>query len=125
MIATITSGRQRGNGKVGCTIWLLLLAVAVLISWKAVPVKIASAELYDFMVEQAKFAASSRPETIKKRILTRAKELDLPVTERNLAVERIGDRIRMKCTYVVPLRFPGHTYEWRFDHQVDRPIYIF
>lgn len=116
---------QRGEGNLGCVLWLLLLAVAVLIAWKAVPVKIKSAELYDFMVEQAKWAASSNPEVIKKRILHRAKELDLPVDEKNVQVERIGDRIRMKCSYTVPLDFPGYTYHWNFAHEVDRPIFIF
>jgi hypothetical protein len=116
---------QAGDSKFGCVLWLVLLAVAVLISWKAVPVKIANAEFYDFMVEQAKFAGGSSPETIKKRLLVRAKELDLPVTDKNLSVERIGDRIRMKTGYVMLLEFPGYTYEWRFDHEVDRPIFIF
>jgi len=116
---------QKGDSKLGCLIWVVLLAAAVLVSWKAVPIKLASAELYDYMVEQGKFAAGTSAENIKKRILVRARELELPVTDKNLSVERLGDRIRMKCTYVVPVEFPGYTYEWRFDHEVDRPIYYF
>jgi hypothetical protein len=117
--------RQAGDSKIGCFLWLAILALAVLIAWKMVPVKLASAELYDFMVEQAKFAAGAGAESIKKRVLARAKELDLPVNDKNLTVERLGDRIRMRCNYVVPVEFPGYTYEWRFDHEVDRAIFIF
>jgi hypothetical protein len=116
---------QSGDSKFGCILWLLLLGVAVLISWKAVPVKIATAEFYDYMVEQAKFAGGTHPDTLKKRLLVRATELELPVNEKNLSVERIGDRIRIKCSYVVPLEFPGYTYVWKFDNEVDRPIFIF
>jgi hypothetical protein len=116
---------QAGDGKIGCFLWLVVLALVVLIAWKMVPVKLASAELYDFMVEQAKFGASAGAENIKKRVLLRAKELELPVTDKTLTVERLGDRIRMRCSYVVPVEFPGYTYQWQFDHEVDRPIFIF
>lgn len=116
---------QKGEGNLGCILWVLALAIVVLIAWEAVPVKIASAQLYDFMVEQAKFAANSSPETIEKRILFRARELELPVEGRDVSVERIGDRIRMKVSYTVELEYPFYTYVWEFDHEVDRPIFIF
>lgn len=117
--------RQGGEGRVGCILWLLVLLVVSMILWKAIPVKIQSAEFYDFMNEQAKFAQGSSPEAIKKRILNRAEQLDLPVDEKNLSVEKPGDRIRIKCSYSVPLEFPGYTYHWQFDHEIDEPIFIF
>jgi len=101
------------------------LGLAVLIAVKMVPVKIASSELYDFMEEQAKFAAAASPDTIAKSILSKAKELDLPVTKEDVHVERVGDNIRMRAVFTVPVEFPGYTYLWHFDHQVNRPIYIF
>jgi len=30
----------------------------------------------------------------------------------------------MSAQFTVPLEFPGYTYEWEFDLQVDRPIFI-
>jgi len=36
-----------------------------------------------------------------------------------------GDKIRMRVQFMVPLEFPGYTYEWEFDLRVDRSIYIF
>jgi hypothetical protein len=118
--------RERGAGQVGCFIWLLLLIVAIVFAWKAVPVKIASAELYDFMVEQAKFASANQtPQKIKDRILGKAKELDLPLDKKNLSVERIRDRIRMRATYTVPVEYPFYTWNWKFEHDIDRGIYYF
>ena len=116
---------ERGEGNLGCILWLLVLGLAVLISWKLVPVKIASAELYDFMDEQAKFAgANTTAEDVKKNILQRAKELNLPLDKDHVKVERIGDRIRMEAEYTVPVEFPGYTYNWHFRHELDRPIFI-
>jgi hypothetical protein len=116
---------QRGDGNLGCVIWLLVFAVALLIGWKAIPVKVRSAELYDHMVELSKFSAQDPPEQIEKSILARAKELDLPLDKEHVHAERIGDRIKMEAHYTVPLEFPGYTYEWHFDPVVDRPIFIF
>ena len=116
---------EAGSGNVGCILWLVVLGIAVLIAWKAIPVKIRSAELYDHMVEITKFGARTTPEEIEKDILAKARELDLPLDKEHVKVERIGDRLKMEATYTVPLEFPGYTYNWRFDHQVDRPLFIF
>ena len=116
---------ERGDGNLGCIIWLLVLALAVMIGWEAIPVKIRTAELYDYMVELSKFSASVHPEELEKRILERARELDLPLAKEGVHAERIGDRIRMEAHYTVPLDYPGYTHQWQFDHVVDRPIFIF
>lgn len=116
---------ERGEGNFGCILWLVVLIAAVVFAWEAVPVKIASAELYDYMVEQAKFAHNQKPAEIKKRILFRAKELDLPLDAKNLKVEKLGDRIRMEASYVVPVEYPFYTWNWAFEHDINRGIYYF
>lgn len=116
---------QRGEGNVGCVVWLIVVAIAVLIGWKAIPVKIRSAELYDHMVDLTKYAASATPEQLEKQILDRARELELPLDKDHVTVQRVGERIKMTAEYTVPLEFPGYTYNWSFDHEVDRPIFIF
>jgi len=116
---------EAGSGNLGCILWVLLLGIVVLIAWKAIPVKIRSAELYDHMEEITKFGARSSPEEMEKDILNKAHELELPLDKDHVKVERIGDRVKMEATYTVPLDFPGYTYEWHFDHQVDRPLFIF
>ena len=116
---------ERGEGKLGCVVWSLLLAVAILIAWKAIPVKVRSAELYDFMIETAKFAAQTPAEEVKKQILVKAKDLDLALDKDHLSVEKGSDRIRIVADYSVPLDFPGYTYVWKFHHELDRPVFIF
>lgn len=116
---------QAGEGKLGCILWFALLGAGVLIGYKAIPVKIAASELYDFMDEQAKWAATTRPDILKGRIFNKAKELDLPLDPNNLSVERYGDNIKMKAYFVVPLEFPGYVYNWEFDFQINKAIFIF
>jgi|SRR5579863_1940460 len=116
---------ERGEGNLGCILWAIVLGLAILVAWKVIPVKIASAQLYDFMKEQAKFANNEAPDQIANKILWRAQELRLPLDKEHISVKRIGDSIKMEAVYTVPIDFPGKTYEMHFDHQVDLPIYVF
>ena len=116
---------ERGEGNLGCIFWVLLLGVVVLVSLKVVPVKVNSAEMYDFMEEQAKFAANNTPTQIQKAILDKAAVLRIPLDKEHVKVERVGDNIRLEASYTVPVDFYVMTWNWHFDHQIDRPIFIF
>lgn len=116
---------ERGEGNLGCILWLVALGIATLIAWKAVPVKIQSTQLYDFMDEQAKFAAAkSLPDDIAKAIVDRAHQLDIPLDKANCHVVHDGDHIFIEVDYTVPVEFPGYTYQWHFHQKIDRPIFI-
>lgn len=116
---------ERGEGNLGCILWMLALGLATLIAWKAVPVKIQSTQLYDYMDELAKFsAARTPPDQLEKLIVDRARQLDIQLDKKDVQVERNGDRIFMEVDYTVPLEFPGYTYQWHFHQKLDRPIFI-
>jgi hypothetical protein len=116
---------ERGEGNLGCIIWVLILAIGALIAFKAVPAKMRSAEFYDFMDEMAKFsAAGSTREALEKAILARADELDIPLEKRNLSINLQRERIRIEVKYTLPLDFPGYTYYWDFHHVLDRQIFL-
>ena len=116
--------RNRGEGRIGCLFWLAVLAVVVLVGIKMVPVKYASAKLFDFMDEQAKFAQKTTPDRMKKTILRRARELQVPLDPKRLTVSKRGGRIRIQAAYEVPIEFPGYTYVWQFEEEIDEPIFI-
>ncbi len=116
---------QAGEGVAGCLFWAAILGIVLLIGFKMAPVKISGAKLYDFMVEQAKFAGPrTTTDVIKSRVLAKARELELPVTDKQVSVERLGGRIRLRCTYTVPVDFYVFVYQWRFAHEVDRPVFV-
>lgn len=120
----IRHNRERGEGNLGCILWVLAFLLVAYALYMTVPTKIASAQLYDFMVDEAKDADRIPPAEIKKRIMLKAKELDLPLVDKDVTAEKLGDRIRMKAKYTVKLDFGlGITYDWNFFHDVDRPIF--
>ena len=118
-------GCQRGDGKIGAIISLVLFVAAVIFAVKMIPVKVKDAEFRDFMEEQAKFAGDRKPDSIRRAILDKARELEIPLKKDDLRVQKPGDRIKIECTYTMPVVFPtGYTYNWTFRHFIDRPVFI-
>jgi hypothetical protein len=116
---------ERGEGNLGCILWLLALGLALLIAWKAVPVKIQSTELYDYMDELAKFsAANTSADDLKTRLIIRAGELRIPLRKEDITIERNRDRVYMEVAYTIPVEFPGYIYQWHFRQRLDRPIFV-
>ena len=116
---------RSGEGKIGCILWLVALLAFATVAWKAVPIKMASLELGDYMEEQGKFAGRASGEVLHRRIMKRAQQLGLPLDPKQLVVEKVGGRVRMEASYTVPLELPFYTYQWSFHHVVDLPVYIF
>ena len=116
---------QRGEGKLGCLFWLALVLILCLIAWKTFPIKLNSSRLEDFMLEQARFSARRSAPQIQKDIADRAVELGLPVKRKDVSVQKTASKIRVHCTYTVPVEFPLYTYYWKFDVDIERPIFRF
>ncbi len=117
--------RQKGEGKLGCMVWLAVFLAIIMFGWKTLPVKTSSSQLKDFMVEQSKFARSASNQQIATRILNKANELDLPVTTKGITVRKTSARVEMRCKYTVPVEFPFYTWNWNFDLHVERAVFQF
>ena len=116
---------ERGEGNLGCILWLVALGLAILVAYKAVPVKMQSAELYDFMDDLAKYKAErTPPEELEKQIIERGKQLNITIQKKDVSVERRGDRVYIKVEYTIPVEFPGYTYQWHFRQTLDRPVFL-
>ena len=115
---------QRGEGRAGCIFWAIVLLITALIGLKVVPVKYANSQIYDFMYEQAKFAQQVPASRIRKDVLRKARELNLPLDPKKLVVKRGVGRILIELEYDEVLEFPGYTYTWHFEESVNEPIFI-
>ena len=116
---------ESGKGAAGCLIALLLVVIVGMIAYKAIPARIAVAELQDYCEEQAERASLSgfTDENIAKSIHRKAQELKLPVQAEDIKVQRDGGQVYIDVAYVVPLSFPGYTYRWEVTHDVERVLF--
>jgi len=117
------SRREAGEGQAGCLVGLVILLIAIFIAYKIIPVKVKIADLRQAIADEGKAAGTHNDEAIKKSILTRAKELELPVTEEDVTVERVQSYIRIDVQYTTTIVFPGYTWQWHQHHHVENPVF--
>ena len=115
--------RERGEGQLGCVFALLLLLVAIFVAYKMVPIKVKAAELRGEVIDEAKNAGTRNDAAILKTIIGKASQLGLPVGKEDIEISRSANTIRIVVQYVVPVEFPGFTYDWHFKHEAENPIF--
>lgn len=115
--------REIGEGQAGCVVGLIILLVAVFIAYKMIPVKVKAAELRQTVVDASKSAGNLNDGRIMNAITSKARDLELPVTEKDVKINRAANKIRVEVNYVVPVEFPGYTFQWKFNHSAENPIF--
>ena len=115
--------RERGEGQFGCIIGLIILIAAGWIAFKMIPVKVKAADLRRTVTDSARSAGQMKDPAIRGNILGKARLLDLPVTNSDIKIQRARERIRVQVNYVVPVEFPGYTYQWSFEHVAENPVF--
>lgn len=115
--------RERGEGRMGCLVGLVLLSIAILIAYRMIPVKVKTAELRDAVYDASKSAGQLNDKQIHGTILAKAKQLELPVEASDIVVKRSPNYIRVDVNYTVPVEFPGYTYNWKFQHKHENPVF--
>lgn len=116
---------ESGKGAAGCLIALLVVIILGMIAYKAIPARIAVAELQDYCEDQAERASLDgfTDENIARSIHRKAQELKLPVQAEDIRVRRDGGQVYITVDYTVPLRFPAYTYRWKVKHEVARVLF--
>jgi hypothetical protein len=114
---------QRGEGQFGCVIGLILLLAGIFVAYKMIPIKVKAAELRQEVVDEAKSAGTHGDDRIRAAILAKAQQQGLPVSEGDIKISRAGNNITVDVQYVVPVEFPGFTYQWQFHHHAENPIF--
>lgn len=115
--------RQRGEVNFGCLFGLVLLALALFVAYKMVPVKIRAADLKQTIEDEAKSAGTHNDDRIQQAILDKAKEQNLPVTAEDVKIKREHGEISVDVEYTVPIDFPGYVYPWHQHIVAQNPIF--
>jgi aerobic-type carbon monoxide dehydrogenase small subunit (CoxS/CutS family) len=122
---------QRGEGKIGCIVSLLVFGALAAAGYKAVPVYYSDSELVDACDFIASGAAKKPIETIEREIRDKAKELAIPeaLMDKNaIRVTKAGTGEASTCTIVLRYKrtidFYG-TYQWtkETNKRISKPIF--
>lgn len=110
------NSRERGGGKIGLIIMLLLLAAVIFILIKVIPPRVNAYEFKDYIEVYSRTDSWQRnPEQIKKDLVEKARLLDLPVTEKDLTVNKGSGNIMIKAVFDVPVDLKVYTFVMHYD----------
>ncbi len=122
MIKRIDS--QRGEGRMGTFFGLFVVAVVVYLGVKVLPVMVTTYTFRDFLVEEARFAAlKAKDEDIKKNVLAKAKELELPINAGDIKINRTQSYCDISVAYTILIETPFYTYNWAVNEQSRAPLF--
>jgi hypothetical protein len=123
---TTNRGRsnEKGEGRVGLLITLIIVAVAIFLGVKIIPVRIAAYEFRDVLREEARYGAVRNSDSVvTKRILEKAAELEIPLKKQDLKVRRTPGQMIITATYEQPIDLKVTTYVYKFNETEKAPLF--
>lgn len=115
---------EAGNGRLGFVVALCLVGCAIFAGAKVIPVRVAAYEFRDFVQQECRHAAVSPSDTESaKRIMGKAKELELPLKKTDLNVNRTTTEMVITASFVKPIDLKLTTYQYRFDVKERAPLF--
>lgn len=107
---------QRGEGRLKAIIYIAILAVAVFVAFKTVPLYVAEYQLKDKMSEQARFAVVNHYSEDKVRdiIFQTVQDLDIPAKREDIKLTNTHLGMAISVAYTVPVDFIVFQTELKF-----------
>lgn len=115
---------EKGEGRVGFMITLIIVGVAIFLGVKVIPVRIAAYEFRDVLREEARYGAvRNSDDVVTKRIMDKAVELEIPLDKKNLKVSRTPTQMVITANYEQPIDLKVTTYVYRFNETEKAPLF--
>ena len=117
-------GNERGEGKIGLLVALIIVGVVAFVGIKVIPVKVAAYEFREVLRSECRSGAvRTNDAAVAKRIMDRAEELEIPLTRKNLSVKRTRSEMIVSAQYELEIDLKLTTYTYRFDHKEKAPLF--
>jgi hypothetical protein len=115
---------ERGEGRVGLMIALALLGAGIFVGVKIIPVRVNAYEFRDFIQEECRFAATRNKDAeIFKRVLDKAQDLRLPITKKDIRLQRTTHEMIISAKYQQTIDLKVTKYVFKFDHEERAPLF--
>jgi hypothetical protein len=115
---------ERGEGRVGALIALAVVGIAIFLGVKIVPVRVAAYEFRDFVEQECRYAAVRKhDDQVRKRILEKAEELEIPLDPKRLELDRTRSEMIIKASYEQPIDLKVYTYVYKYEINERAPLF--
>jgi hypothetical protein len=109
-----------GKLRIGLFLFLALLAGGVYQGFQLAPYWMNAYEMKDFMAETAHTGQLSTDEAIRRSIISKAKELGIELTDRDIDIQRSPTDLFISTAWEVDYNFFGlYAHTFTFTPQVD------
>jgi hypothetical protein len=111
---------ERGGSRLNFIIVFAILALAAYSAYNYAPVSYHAFIFKDFMqdtVNKAAYPPGQTNEWITQQFRSAAKDYGLP-PDMYVNVQKDGGQIVARVQWTRPIKFPGYTYQYTFDHTV-------
>jgi len=115
--------RNLGKINFGCIVGLLILIVVGYALYIIIPLKVKAADLSKTVETLSLQGSLYTKEQIVSQIVEKAKQLELPVTEKNIKVEKSSSYIKVEVFYTVPIDIVGYKTELKFNPKYENPLF--
>ena len=115
---------EKGEGKLGLLISLVVVGVLLFVGIKIIPAKIKAYEFRDVLREECRYGAVRDDDAkVAKRIMEKAEELEIPLDRKNLKVKRTISEMIISASYQQPIDLKLTTYVYKFDQKERAPLF--
>jgi hypothetical protein len=114
---------QKGEGRLGCVVGLLILVAALFVAYKLIPVKMQATDMREAVQNASRSASGKGNDTIRKEVMTRAKELGIALSDKDVVVTRRADFVRVEVKYDVTVDFPGYKWNKHYEFDAENPVF--
>jgi hypothetical protein len=117
---------ERGEGKFGTIVGLLIMAAIALAAWNVIPVYYADYSFADKMVEVARLQKYNNPDDeIMRKLMKEARELRIEayVNNQSCQINTADHSRKITCKYERTVEvLPGYKRKFKFEHLADQPL---
>ena len=122
-----TSGRttERGSARLKFIVVITIIAMVAYIGYMFLPVAYQAYLFKDLMQHDVDVASSQGypASWVKDQLVKSAPEFGVPADAVINPTQR-DNRIEVNVQYVIPIEFPGYTYQYNFDHTVKSTAFL-
>ena len=116
---------ERGSARLKFIIVIAVIGVGAYIAYMFIPVAYQAYLFKDLMQHDVDVASSQGypPTWVRDQLVKSAPEYGVPADAVINPTQR-DNRIEVTVQYVIPIEFPGYTYEYSFDHTVKSTAFL-
>ena len=119
--------KQKGESRLGCILYILIVLYIAIMAIQVVPVLYNNLQLKDEMgqVAASYYNFHGHREKIYKILTDKAHELDLPIDKKDIKVMKRGKNIEISVKYDVEINFLFMKKKIKMNPEVSKLVYSF